>query len=344
MKKVSIVALLLCVVLVLSACGQAAAPAAPAAKATYVMKIGHGDEPTETCWKHNWCLEFGRLVEEYSNGQIEVQVYPSSQLGDEMEMFSQVGMGTLEACAGGATNFANFAPSLNFANIPYMFDDAQQARKVGAALTDWVMERTLEEANTRCVISYTIPRQLSSKEPVTCLADLKGMKVRVPQTASMLACYEAWGANPIVVAWAETFTALQQGLADAQDNPIQLLIDAKLGEVQKYVTDIEYLIQSNCFCVSQAWYQTLPEDCQKAIDRAMEELIPFTYEFADNAMEDIKKAVADMGIEFLGAPTDKEDWIELAKGTWPASYELIGNGDAAKGEEIVKMIEELKAK
>jgi len=268
-------ALALCFTL-LTSCGTGAPPAAnnggtsngnTNTEASYVFRVAHGDDPTDTCWKHRWCNRWGELMQEYSNGQICYEVYPSGQMGDETEMTSSCSLNSLEGTIVAATNLANYVPAVNYNNLPFMFDNCDEAREVGAKMGDFVMEKSIEEGNVRTTISYTIPRQLSTKKAVTCLADIKGMKVRVPSTDSMIKCYEAWGATPVVISWAETYTALQQGVADAQDNPIQLLRDGKLCEVQNYVTDTDYLIQCNCFVMSSDWYNSLPADCQAAVDR-----------------------------------------------------------------------------
>ena len=68
------------------------------------------------------------------------------------------------------------------------------------------------------------------------LNDIKGLKFRVPQSAILLACYKAWGANPVPISWAETFTALQQGLVDGQCYGYITFLACKFNEVQKYIT------------------------------------------------------------------------------------------------------------
>ena len=81
----------------------------------------------------------------------------------------------------------------------------------------------------------------NSKRPITTMADLKGLKIRVPAVELQLAAFRSWGVEPHPLSWSETFNALQQGVVDGQENPYAIIRDQKFWEVQKYVTDLHYM-------------------------------------------------------------------------------------------------------
>ena len=346
--------LALVMVFALTACAQPAAPAAPAADApaaespaaeVITMKFGHSSDPSPANWYHLYAVEFERLVEEYSKGAIDVVVYPSSQLGDEQEMAQSVSLGDLESTLIASTNFANFCPAMGFLNLPYMFESTDESRATIKTMLPWLQEVSISESNVRILgISDAGFRQLSTKDPVTCLADMAGMVVRVPSNTVMINFYEAIGAAPTVIGWNETYTALQQGVAVAQDNPYNSLISASLYEVQSYVTDSNYMMQSNLFLISEGFYQGLSDELKAAVDKAAADTVAYANGITDTeTANDKARLEGELGMTFLGEPTDLDKWVELGRSTWPAMYEVIGNGDAARGEEIINTVLDYKA-
>ena len=317
----------------------------PSSTPEFTMKFGHSNEPTPDAWFQVYALKFEELIESYSNGRIAVDIYPSSQLGDEMEMFRSVSLGTLESMVGAATNFVTFAPSLGYFTLPYMFESTTQSRAVIKEMLPWMQERSIEEAHARVLgVADAGFRVLSTKEPVRSLADIKPMKIRVPQNAIMIGAYKSWDVGTVPLGWSETYTALQQNLVDGQDNPYNAILAARLYEVQKYITDIDFLMQANFFIVSDKFYTSLPEDLQAVVDKVGLELMDFANKMTDEGIESDKKKLQENGMELLGKPTDMDQWISKARSIWPEFYKTIGAGDAAKGEEIVKMVEAAKAK
>jgi len=308
-----------------------------------VMKFGHSSDPSEDAWFHRYANKFKELMETYSEGKITVEIYPSSQLGDEQEMFSSCSLGTLDATLGAATNYVNYAPTMGFLTLPYIFESAEQSRSVISEMMPWLQEQSVSESNTRLIgISDALFRELSTKQPVNSLEDIKGMVIRVPSNPIMVACYEVWGAIPTVVAWTETYSALQQGVAVGQDNPYNALISAKLYEVQKYVTDISYLIQANVFVLSEDFYQNLTPELQAVVDRVGKEVVEFANKNTDDGTAQDKAKLEGLGITFLGIPVDKDKWIELGRSVWPKFYETLGKGDAEKGKLLIETVEKYK--
>ena len=350
-KRILSVCLALVLVLALCACGGTAAPSdTPAANDTtvktdapgdqIVIRYSHSNGTSEDDMNQQCALKFAELVDEYTGGAIRVDIYPAAQLGDEVECFGACGLDSQEVAAGAITNYVSYSPTMTVLTLPYIFENIDVARGFFHDEMDYLAEISVKQANSRILaIACPAARELTTAKEVHTLADMKGMKVRVPSTQPMIDCYTAWGASPQVAAWGETYTALEQGVAEAQDNPIWVLIDNRLAEVQNYVVNTSYIMQPNAIVISEDFYQRLTPEQQDAVTRAAREACVYFEQLGDEAYAKYQKLAEDEGVEFLGAPDDIDQWIELARGIWSNSYETIGAGDTAYAEEVVSYIQ-----
>jgi tripartite ATP-independent transporter DctP family solute receptor len=320
------------------------AAAAGASAAEYELKLGHANDPDpENSIFHAFALKVEELVEEHSGGAIDVVIFPAGQLGSEQEMVRATQIGTQEAALVSMNNLNALAPSLGFFTLPYMFESVDEGRYVIDNAFDRITELSVADAGVR-VIAITDAgfRVLTnSARPVTSLEDLQGLKIRVPNNPIMIAAFKSWGIDPIPMAWSEVFTALQQKVVDGQENPVNVLLAVKFHEVQDYVTDIDYILQTGALALSDQFYQSLPAELRTAVDEAGIEAMEWLREYVDEIMaSDYERLKNDFGITFSGRPTDFEEWVSRARAIWPDQYEFIGKGDAAAGEAIV---EEMRA-
>ena len=182
-----------------------------------ILKVGMGDPIDSEMGAIG--TRFKEVVEARSEGKVEVQLFPSGQLGDETEMIQNVRAGNLDIAVVGIANTVPFVKKLGILTMPYLFDDMYDVvRATTGPAHDLLNGYAIREGGFRILgWTYTDYRYISnSRKPIKNLNDIKGLKFRVPQSAILLACYKAWGANPVPISWAETFTALQQGLVDGQ--------------------------------------------------------------------------------------------------------------------------------
>ena len=161
--------------------------------------------------------QFAADVAEATNGHVKIEVYGNGQLGTEKEMLEQVVAGTVQGMRGGQFDFS---PRLLMFTLPFLTNTRAQ---VTALLQSDLAQKVCAEAEgeTGTVIINLCDaggyRQFSnSKHPITKMADIKDLKFRVPQSAVLIAAYKAFGGSPTPISWAETFTALQQGVVDGQ--------------------------------------------------------------------------------------------------------------------------------
>ncbi len=315
-----------------------------AVEAKSIITLGHGVEPGEN-YAHLTCLKFKELVEKYTNGEVEVQIYPSSQLGDEQELVRSMQMGTVQAAFVAVNNFNVYAPSLGYYTLPYMFKDEQEFRNLTDVMWDQNNQWAIDESGVRlisvCEIGF---RNLTnSKKPVRTMADLKGLKIRVPRNTIMVNAFASFGVEPVAVAFAEVFNALQQGVLDGQDASYNIVTANKYYEAQKYATDIAYIIHSGCIILADKFYQGLTPEQQASVTKAGKEAMMYERGFSDEMKKKDLEIMKKAGMELSGPPTDMEEWVKAGRSTWPAAYKIIGGGDEAKGKAILDQVEKVRS-
>lgn len=340
MKKLNFLLSLMAIslMLMLSGCGgsdenSAQSQGGGGSEDKIIIKYTHG-VGTDPSDPHQWvALKFEELAEKYTDNRVDVQIFPGGQLGSEQRGFQDVQNGVVQATSLAGNNAAVFAPSVGIYDLPYMFINREEAYKVMDGIWDDLNEKMIEESGTRALIWFEqgFRTLTNSKKPVTTLDDLQGLKIRVPQNPMMLGAFKSWGCEPVPVAWDETFTALQQGLVDGQENPHTVNNSMKFYEAnQKYITDIHYKMWIGPVVVQEKWLQSLPEDIREALikagrDTALAER-EFIQELEKNALDNLTKN----GMEYLGAPKDEEEWQKRAMAIWPEFYDTIG------GTELVE--------
>ena len=327
LKKLAAAPLLACAAL-LSAAGASAT----------TFKVAVGDAQGSTQWEMG--TFFKKSFEEKVGGKHKIDLFPNGQLGSEENTVSNAQMGLLDFSLLAINNVTPFSPTVGVLTLPYVIQSAEEAKKlvtgeVGKELT----ENTVRDAGVRIVgWTFTGFRVLTnSKRPVKTLDDLKGLKIRVPKNEIMIASYQAWGINPTPMAWSETFTALQQGVVDGQDNPYITVWSMKFNEVQKYITPIRYVFSLEPLIVSESIYKKLPADVQKAIIEAGAEATEHSYKFLLETEDRIKKELVAKGMQIDQPANDEKQWIEKATTeVWPKFYKSIGGKD--KLDRVLKIV------
>ncbi|MCB1897492.1 MAG: TRAP transporter substrate-binding protein [Rhodocyclaceae bacterium] len=310
---------------------------APAAMAT-TFKMALGDAAGGTQWELG--QKFKAVFEQRTAGKHSVDLFPNGQLGDEQNTVNNAALGTLDFSVLAINNVTPFSPTVGVLTLPYVIQSADDAKKltqgeIGQELT----ENTIRDAGVRIVgWAYSGFRVLTnSKQPVTSLADLKGMVIRVPKNEIMIATYQSWGINPTPMAWSETFTALQQRVVDGQDNPYITVSAMKFNEVQKYITNIRYIFSLEPLIVSESVFQEQTPEIQQAILDAGREATAHSFAYLQATEEQIKKDLAAKGMEISDPANGEQEWIAKATGTvWPQFYDSIGGKD--KLDKVLKAL------
>ncbi len=213
---------------------------------------------------------FKPMIEEGTEGRYVVEVYPNNTLGAEGEFTEGTKMGTIESCIAGVM-LSDQYPALKVINFPWVFDDVESASEIlNSEEVSSVIADTMLDANLVCkgfVINGA--RAISNNvRPINTLADCKGIKIRVPEVSHFVSNAKALGFNPVTMSMSEIFTALQQGVIEAQENPPTTLLTSGWYEVQPYLAITNHQISLDWIAFNKTFYEGLSDADRAVIDEA----------------------------------------------------------------------------
>lgn len=251
----------------LAAAAFATAPAA-IAQQPVVMRIAHA-MPT-THGYHIWAEKFRDELKKTAGNRIDVRIFPNAQLGKETEYIEGMKLGTIDGSIFG--RHGQIDPRLDVLNLPMIYrDDAhvdavlRRNSPVQAQIDQIMYDKGFKvlgwgELGFRHVTTRATP--------VRSAADMKGLDIRVPNVEPWLVAFRAWGANPTPIDFAELYSALQQGVVKAQENPPEIISTSKLFEVQKFMSLTSHANIPSQMVLSRAYWEKLPKDLQDAVAKA----------------------------------------------------------------------------
>ena len=287
MKKIFAMILALAMVFALCACGQSAAPAtdaaapaadaaastdasAPAAADAIVLKIGISTNEEDP--RAKGALAFADEIAEKTGGAVTAKLYPAGQLGGDADLINSIALdaGTVDIIITDASNFATYEPKMGISALPFNFADFDQAWAFMDSDIEAAAEEGLLAHNMRVLAHYCNGFRCvtNNKGPVETPDDMNGMLIRTPENPVIMATMTALGANPQPLAFSELYQALQQGTYDAQENPIPVIYNNKLYEVQKYLSVTNHIYSGMCFTIAESVWQKLTPEQQEIIAAA----------------------------------------------------------------------------
>jgi len=235
------------------------------------LKLGHAVAPVHPY--HLGAVRFAELVAQRTEGKVKVEVYPSTQLGNERDMVEGLQLGTIDLVVTSTGPVGGFVPKMFVVDLPFLFRDRDQAYRVLDGPIGRDLLSALSSKSIRGLAFWENGfRQITNNvRPIEKPADLKGIKIRTMENKVHLAAFRAFGASPTPMAWSEVYTALQQRTIDGQENPIAIIHDHKLYEVQKYLALTGHFYSPSLLLMSERSFNHLPRDFQKVImDTALE--------------------------------------------------------------------------
>lgn len=324
MKRKLFICLLLAMLVTLTACSgndtgeqatvtEAESTNSPDSRTTgdkIVLRAGTATEPGGnyvTGLEH-----FKEKVAEYSNGRIEVQIFPSSQLGNERDLIEGVGLGTVEMAVSSTAPASNFSEEFKIFDMPYLFEDLQKGYDFMDGEHGAAILASLEPIGVKGLGFWENGfRNITSNNQVVNPEDVAGLKIRVQENEIHQETFKLLGALPTPMAWGEVFTALQQGTIDAQENPLIIISTNKLWEAQKYMARTEHFYSPSIIIINKDLFDGLDADLQEAIVKAEREARDFERKFNQDIGDESIQEMKDNGMEVV--EVDKAQWIEATK-------------------------------
>lgn len=242
-------------------------------------------------------------IEALSKGQIYVKLYPSGQLGAGSALAQKIQAGTVQGGSVSLSNFSPFAPVVDLINIPYWCGDNQSFANLvtSKAWNDEITPKVMAKGYKPLFYFTVDPRTVASRKgfkPIKTPSDMQGMKMRVPGSKLLQTFYRLAGANPTVVPWGETATAIKQGVADGLDPAISALATFGFQDLLSNISYIRSVPDAQMFAANAAWYQELPAELRSAMDGANEKTQIESFAQIEPARAESMKLLRAGGCEF----------------------------------------------
>lgn len=304
--------------------------------ADLTMNVGFG-APEESLYGR-----FGKIfeakAEEYTNGAIDVKLRCCNQISSEDEAFKAMQLGTVDGFFITANNVSPHWPLMDVTVLPYIFQNKEHLDRVLDGEVGQFMKEKLQQDTSVHMLAFgpALYRDFyNSVRAVNTMADMKGLKVRVPKNEVMIATFEAFGANPVPLAWSETPTALQTGTVDGGDNGTSFIRDMKFYEFEPHLVILEHFVAFGPLFASDNFMKKLSDEQREQITRAANDAgKEFAAQVASET-EEVRQWLATEG-KMARTDPDKTDFVEAAKGVQSDFAEK-------RGAEFVELVKKIQA-
>ncbi len=264
------------------------------------------------------------VAEKESGGKLKVEVFPSSQLGQQREMWQNIQSGLIAGTVDPTASLTNFVPQFGVLDLPYLVQTPDQAFKL---LEGPVVEKELTArapaAGFHVVHYWEITfRNVYTRTPVSGIADLKGKKIRVIPNPTFIALFKALGAAPTPMAFGEVYSGLEQGVIDGAENDSVTYFTTKHYEVAKNYALTSHLMLINTLVFSEKHWLRMPQNLQAIMSKASLEGRKLTLqvraEKEAKVLDDLKKAGVNI------TRPDLKPFVEAGRKTWAESEQRLG--------------------
>lgn len=253
----------------LAALAAALAFVVPAAAQQKLQIAGNfaSEHPSSVAVEQVFRKEIARLT----NNQLQVDVFPAMQLGGAKENVDAVRSGTLALTWVGAAFLSRIAPELEAVSLPFVFTNRETAFRVIDGPVGAAIDRKLQDKGFVSLgwMELGMRHITNSRGPIRTMADLKGLKLRLQPNETHLATFRALGANPVAMDVKELYSALEQKVVDAQENPYTVISASRYGEVQKHISNSGHFFDFIAVVASKKAFEQLKPEHQKAVREAM---------------------------------------------------------------------------
>ena len=317
MKKVLALVLALVMVFALAACGSSApaatsapaeqaAPAEEAAPAEaapahdpIVLKIGVSTAETDP--RNIAAKQFADEIAEKTGGLVTAEVYPAGQLGADGELVNSMAIdaGTADIVITDASNFGTVIADMNISGLPFLFANFEEAWAFMDGPVEAAAEEELLAVGIRVLTHYDNGFRCvtNSNGPIETPDDMKGMKIRTPENQVIMATMEALGANPEPFPFSDLINALRTGQFKAQENPIPVIYNNSLYEVQEFLSVTNHIYSGLCFAIAESTWQKLTAEEQEIVKAAADASGTWERETIKAQTDDLVSSLEEKGMK-----------------------------------------------
>lgn len=297
-----------------------------------IIKLAHGLDVNHPV--HKAMVFMGKELEKNSGGKMKLEIYPSSQLGSERQCLELLQIGSLGMTKVSAAVMENFSPNMKVFGLPFLFKNKKHRFNVldgdiGKQLLNggtkyWLKGLGYYDAGSRSF--YTKEKQINSPD------DLKGMKIRVMESATAMNMVKKLGGSPTPISAGELYTALQQGVVDgAENNPPTFYLSGQY-EVCKFYSLDEHTAIPDVLVISTHLWNSLSKEQQKWMQQAAAASVVYQRKLWEQSENEALAAVKKAGVEVV--TPDKSKFTDKVK----TMFEEYKND-----KEVYRLIQQIQA-
>jgi len=291
------------------------------------IKIKFSHIVAENTPKGIGATRFKKLVEERLAGKVIVEIYPNSQLFDDDKVMEALLMGEVQMAAPSLSKFDKYTRKMEVFDLPFLFNDIQAVERfqnghVGKELLDCIKNKGFQGL----AYWHNGMKQLSANKPLRIPEDTKGLKFRIQQSDVLQAQFEALGADPQKIPFAEVYNALSKHIVDGQENTWSNSYSKKYHEVQKYFSETNHGILDYMVVTNTKFWQNLPADIRTELQKILEEVTAEVNKLSmDMDMADRQKIIDSKKIQLITLTKDERDkWRAAMQPVWKKFKSEIG--------------------
>ncbi|MCI6465837.1 MAG: DctP family TRAP transporter solute-binding subunit [Faecalicatena sp.] len=294
---------------------------------SYSIKVGYGTNPGHPIDLAS--NEFEKQVEKEAKElgyDVDVQLFPSSQLGSEKEMIELLQIGALDMCPTTTGPLGLFEPPYLAFDLPFLFLNSEQADRVLDGDVGTKMLSSMEDIGIVGLAWWENGfRELTNnKRPITKPEDLKGIKLRTMQNDVHIDFFQKMGAAPTPLGFGEIYTSLQSNVIDGQENPLSIIATNKFYEVQPYTTISDHVYSPVPVLYSKALLEDLPKDLQEIVKNAAYDLRIYEREAGRSQEQEYIDEIAEKSEIYVLSDEEKKAFQDAAQSTYEKFESVIG--------------------
>lgn len=272
-------------------------------------------------------------LKEETDGRIEIKHFPAGQLGNDGQIVEGVKLGSIDIGMVGTVQ-SKVTEALY---LPFLFEDSEHMHAVlDGEIGETLKKRFEEETGIKLIgFVYYAPRVLTTNGiEVHTPEDLKGVKIRVPEMPPMVDTWKALGASPTPIAFTELFSALQQGVVEAQENPYEIIANNSFYEVQDTIIETYHSLPVRFLIMNKEKYEMLTKEEKQLLDKKWKDVSMYIENLYKEREQEYISKLKEEGMKFI--KPDVEAFREATKDVWKK------HADEAFGEGVYQKIQDLR--
>ncbi|OEF27380.1 TRAP transporter substrate-binding protein [Vibrio rumoiensis] len=255
---------------------------------------------------HKGMVIFADKVKEKSNGELTVKIFPNAQLGSERDQAEQVVTGAIDMAKINGSLAESFEPTFKVISIPFLFNNPEHMR---AFMKSDAAEELLNSSKGKGFVGLTFydsgSRSFYAKKPIKTPDDLAGLKIRVPESPTMMQMISLLGAKATPLPFTEVYTGLQQGVIDAAENNVSSLVEMRHSEVAKFYSMDQHTMSPDLIIISESTWGNLTDAERKIVKEAAAESLDEEIKIWDQTENANVEKAKKMGVTFVEVDKDK---------------------------------------